>query len=268
MKPPSSTLALVRSLTTKKGRARHGKFIAAGARVIGEAIAAKCPIEFLLVSPSDLTSTGRRLTESLRGLKVYEVSSRDFRHIDQASTTQGVLAIVEKGQTPVGGAPALGSRVLALDSINDPSNLGAMIRSALAFGFDQVLLSEGCVELHSPKVIGASAGSIFHLEISEGNVLPAELAAMRDLGYNVVGSSADGEDFYSGTFGTEKLCLVIGNEARGIALETRAVCNVIVRIPIATRCESLSAPVAAGILMHELSKPRAAERIHETKALD
>ena len=142
--------------------------------------------------------------------------------------------------------------ILALDDIADPSNLGAILRSALAFGFDDIFLSGNSVELHSPKVIRASAGSVFHLNVATDVDLVKEISELKVQDYLIIGTDTGGFGFQESLKKHHKLCLVIGNEAHGISPEVITLCDEIIRIAIADRCESLSAPVAAGIAMYEI----------------
>jgi len=228
MKLGAKKLSLIRALATKKGRRKYSSFLASGIRVINEAVKAGMEIQYLVVARSELTAPGRDL----------------------------IVAVISKPQAQKATEKLTSPEIVALDNISDPSNLGAIMRSALAFVFDDVLLGAGCAELYSPKVIQASAGAVFHLNSLTGQDLTEVLPELKSKGYSIIGTDTKGTDPEKALTVKDRLCLVIGNEARGISPEVTAWCDEIVRIPIAHRCESLSAPVAAGIVMYEISKRR------------
>jgi len=253
MKLNARKLAYLRELNTKKGRRQHSAFLATGVRVIREAISANASIEFIGVAKSELSAAGKELLESLKPYALFEVSARDMRKLDASKTSQGLIAAIKMQPSEDESASGQRGPVLALDNLSDPSNVGSIIRSALAFGFRRVLLSEGCVELYSPKVLRSSAGGVFHLELFPDCDLVDELIKLRDLDFQIVGTAGNGSDISTISFDVERLCLIIGSEARGISPEVLALCAEVVKIPMSSSCESLSAPVAAAIAMYEIA---------------
>lgn len=254
MKLSKNRLSSLASLTTAKGRREKNAFLASGVRVIGEAVKSDWPIEYLVVSRSDLTTTGEEFVEGLSAIDVFEVSSSDMKRLDASKSSQGIVAVLQKRQSTMDAASAKSRLILALDDISDPSNLGAIFRSALAFGLREVILSAGTVDMYSPKVVRASAGSLFHLDICADIDLESALPELKASGYRLVGTSSDGEPLLDHAPGDGSTCLLIGNEAHGMSPEITALCDRIIGIPIGESCESLSAPVAAGIVMFELSR--------------
>jgi TrmH family RNA methyltransferase len=254
MKLSEKKLSVLRALATKKGRGKYGSFLASGVRVIDEAVKAALQIQYLAVARSELTVPGREFLDTLTRQDIFEISAKDMAQIDKAQTSQGIIAVMSTPQPRITPETLKSALILALDSISDPSNLGAILRSALAFGFGDILLSRDCAELYSPKVIRASAGAIFHLNVLTDSDLVEELQRLKSLHYAVYGTDRAGTDIEKLQTGNSKLCLVIGNEARGISPVVTAWCDKNIRIPMSDRCESLSAPVAAGIAMYEISK--------------
>jgi len=256
MKLGAKKLSLIRALATKKGRRKYSSFLASGIRVIDEAVKAGMEIQYLVVARSELTAPGRDFVRSMAGFDIFEMPAKDLGQIDKFKSSQGIVAVISKPQAQKATEKLTSPEIVALDNISDPSNLGAIMRSALAFVFDDVLLGAGCAELYSPKVIQASAGAVFHLNSLTGQDLTEVLPELKSKGYSIIGTDTKGTDPEKALTVKDRLCLVIGNEARGISPEVTAWCDEIVRIPIAHRCESLSAPVAAGIVMYEISKRR------------
>ena len=254
MKLSEKKLSLLRALATKKGRKKYNSFLASGARVIDEAVKAGLQIQYLAVARSELTVPGREFLDTLTGQDIFEISAKDMTRIEKAQTSQGILAVISTPQPRITLETLESGAILALDSISDPSNLGAILRSALAFEFGDILLSEDCAELYSPKVIRASAGAIFHLNALSDINLVEELPRLKSRHYRIYGTDKEGIDIEELQTGNNKLCLVIGNEARGISPAVTAWCDKVIRIPMSDWCESLSAPVAASIVMYEISK--------------
>lgn len=144
----------------------------------------------------------------------------------------------------------IGNRILLLDDIQDPGNLGTIIRSAVAFGFDTVVLSKDTVSLYNPKVIRSTKGMLFHT-----NILVRELDSfMKQLdGYTIYGTDVvEGCNIKEESI-PEKVALVIGNEGRGISTPVKKLCDKFVYIGMNKDCESLNASVAASILMYEVN---------------
>jgi TrmH family RNA methyltransferase len=254
MKISAKKLSVLAALTTKKGRRKYSSFIASGIRVVEEAVKSSLHIQYAAVAQSELTAPGRLFLEKLKGINILETPAKTLRQIDRAESTQGIVAVISIPRPPGTEILPDSGAILALDGISDPSNLGAIARSALAFGFDSILMSRDCAELYSPKVIRASAGAIFHLNPVTEVDLTETLPRLKSQQYLIVGADTDGGDLRRISGATVRLSLVIGNEARGISPPVTSLCDELVRIPTAGRCESLSAPVAAGIIMYEISK--------------
>jgi tRNA G18 (ribose-2'-O)-methylase SpoU len=201
-----------------------------------------------------LTVPGRDFLDTLTRQDIFEIPAKDMARIDKAETSQGIIAVISTPEPRTTLEMLKSAAILALDNISDPSNLGAIFRSALAFGFGDILLSRDCAELYSPKVIRASAGATFHLNTLTDINLVEELPRLKSRHYRIYGTDKVGTDIEKLRTGNSKVCLVIGNEARGISPAVTAWCDTVIRIPMSDRCESLSAPVAAGIVMYEFSR--------------
>ena len=150
--------------------------------------------------------------------------------------------------------PLKGDLLLALDGIQDPGNMGTIIRTADAAGFGGIILSPDCVDIFSPKVVRATMGSIFRVGFSFPESLPAELAALKAKGFSIISSQLDGEPFYERAPVPKPLILIVGNEGNGISDEVKAAATHRFRLPMYGGSESLNAAVAAGIMMYDLKK--------------
>lgn len=146
---------------------------------------------------------------------------------------------------------SINGKVFILDGLQDPGNLGTIIRSAVAFGIDTIILSDTCVDLYNPKVVRATEGMIFNLNILRRNLIEF-IPILKNIGYKIIGT-----DVVSGTsikdIPKDNIAIIIGNEGSGMSKEVRELCDTFTNIPISSSCESLNAGVAASIIMYEVS---------------
>ena len=175
------------------------------------------------------------------------VSSNVMKKLSDLSTPSNVMAVVEKlDEKPIG------EKILILDNIQDPGNLGTIIRSAVAFNFDTLVLSPKTVDLYNPKVVRSTQGMMFHI-----NIIVREpvnfINELKNEGYKIVGTKVtNGVDIRdSKTY--SHFALIIGNEGKGMSEELSELCDEYLYIKMNDQCESLNAAVAASILMYEIS---------------
>jgi TrmH family RNA methyltransferase len=164
-------------------------------------------------------------------------------------TPQGAAAVVRMREQPL-----TGRRLAVLDGVQDPGNVGTILRTADAAGLDGALLSRACADPYSPKVLRATMGSIFHLPLVVTDNLPGELAARRDAGMDILSSQLDGSPFRAYAPNPQGYVLVIGSEGNGVTDAVRALATHSLRLPMRGRAESLNAAVAAGIMMYQLTE--------------
>lgn len=146
---------------------------------------------------------------------------------------------------------SIGGNVLILDNLQDPGNLGTIIRSAVAFGIDTIIIGDTCVDLYNPKVIRSTEGMIFNLNIIRRN-LKEIIPILKNLGYKIVGTDVNkGKDIRK--IDKENIAVVIGNEGNGLSEDIKALCDEFIYIKMDSKCESLNAGVAASIIMYEVS---------------
>lgn len=233
-----------KSLKERKGRRETGCFLAEGRKMAEEALASSFPVEALLVDEE-------RLAEFTlpASVPVYALPAHVLAAVCDTKTPQGIAAVVRMKHQA-----ALGRCVVAMDGVQDPGNVGTIIRTADAAGLQGVILSEQCADVFSPKVLRATMGSIFRMPIVVTDDLPADLARMRGNGFSVISSQLDGEPFYQRSPVGEKFCLIIGNEGNGISDEVKAVATHKVKLPMRGGAESLNAAIAAGIMMYDLMR--------------
>ncbi|MDD3821647.1 MAG: TrmH family RNA methyltransferase [Bacilli bacterium] len=147
----------------------------------------------------------------------------------------------------------IGSKYLLLDGIQDPINLGVIIRSAVAFNIDTIVLGANTVDCYNPKVVRATQGMLFHLNIIRQDLLNV-IPILKQKGISVIGTKVThGEDIRNLNL-KDNYALVVGNEGSGVSDETLALCDDIIYIDMSAKCESLNVGVAASIILYELNK--------------
>jgi RNA methyltransferase, TrmH family len=175
-----------------------------------------------------------------------------LQSVSNLEQSPGILAVARKRTVPIEGV-SLASRSVLLAGIQDPGNMGALLRSAAAFGSAAVLASPGTVHFYNPKVVRAAMGAMFHLRLCE-NVTPKQLAPIlqRDNAELIVADSGSGED-PKGLPRIRNYVLALGHETLGVSREWRTLASKQVRIPISSVTQSLNVAVAGSILLYELA---------------
>ena len=144
--------------------------------------------------------------------------------------------------------------VLILDDIQDPGNLGTLIRSSIAFGFSNIIMSEGSVDLYNPKVIRATEGMIFNINAIRTNIIEY-IPKLKEMGYKILVSDVvDGNDIKNEN--GNNIALVLGNEGKGVHSDIKNLCDEVINIKMDNACESLNVGVAGSILMYEVYNGR------------
>jgi RNA methyltransferase, TrmH family len=247
------------SLKQKKFRNQTGLYIAEGVRLVEEVLEAGAKVEAVLIA-GDLQS-GRfdRVVNAATSTEtqMYEVNDMIIEHISDTKSPQGVIAIVHRteGDPQAFIAKKEQPLYLVLDSIQDPGNLGTMIRTADAVGATGVFVGDTCVDLYNPKVVRATMGSLYHLPVFEVN-LDSFLPALKEQGVQVVGTAATGVATVFGTDLTEGTALVIGSEAHGLSESVSALVDVAVSLPMPGKAESLNAAIASSVMLYEALRQR------------
>ncbi|MCQ2457644.1 MAG: RNA methyltransferase [Clostridia bacterium] len=234
-----------RSLADRKARKESGCFIVEGWKMVTEALASAFAIEAVLVR-EDMES---EISPELTRYPVYLLPAAVFDAVCDTRTPQGIAAVLRFTRTE-----ASGSRLIALDDVQDPGNVGTIIRTADAAGFTGVLLGSACADVFSPKVLRATMGSIFRMGISRPDDLAAELGRLRESGFSVLSSQLDGTPFYERTGVSDRFCLIIGNEGNGVSPAVSAQATHRLKLPMRGGAESLNAAIAAGIMMYDLTR--------------
>lgn len=241
----------VKSLSQKKTRQKCGEYTIEGIKSVSDALNSEREITALYVSDSFFENESFEYPEDI---SLYKVRDDVFVKMCDTKAPQGILAVV-KINDETDFTPDNEKSYIYCDCINDPGNLGTIIRTADAAGFDGVLLSDGCVDLYSPKTVRSSMGSFFNMRVVTG-VSYEKLKEYKKSGFQLVGGALGKNTIdYRSADMKKPTIIIVGNEANGISEEVQNMCQC-VKIPILGKAESLNAGVAAAILMYELVRQR------------
>lgn len=232
-----------KKLHQKKYRTQTETFLIEGDHLIEEAYNSDWKIDMLIIEE------GKTAPDWMSEESVIYVTNRVFKEITQTEAPQGIAAVVRMMKNVSEDA----NEVLLIDAVQDPGNLGTIIRTADAAGFSRVILGKGTVDVYNDKVIRATQGSIFHIVIEYAD-LAEEIPLLQADGYTVLASALKGAIPYVDTVVTGKTALIMGNEGAGIRDEFLALADTLVKIPIYGKAESLNVSIAAGVLMYHLKR--------------
>jgi TrmH family RNA methyltransferase len=257
----SSTLeTLIRDLHRRRGRERRGLALAEGVRLVEEALATAITVRGAAVSPAlEATIRGKALKAALleKGVRVEQVSDQELDDLTDTEHPQGIVAVIEPKQWTLADIRLLpGVTTLVLDGVQDPGNVGTMLRTAMGLGAAGLVALKGTADLTNPKVIRGGMGASFRLPAVPAT--PEELVAWARLQRaqiwvaDMAGESPD--RLPQRTPQRPPILLVVGNEGAGVGPIMDAAADRRIGIGLAPGAESLNVAVAAGILLHEVTR--------------
>ena len=236
----------IRSLQDKRNRDEEGLFVAEGAKLVEEIASSTLTIRRIYTTRTDL-----------KGANVEVVDSKTMERLSGLKSASDTLAVVEQPRYSLNLNTLTKSLVLALDGVQNPGNLGTIIRLADWFGVEDILCSKECADCFNPKVIQATMGAILRVRIHYVDNLPQLLSQAHEEGMPIYGTLLDGDNIY-GTTLTPTGIIVMGNEGRGLSEECRKVVTHRLLIPAypAERptSESLNVAMATGITLSEFRR--------------
>ena len=256
------------SLSDKKNRNSEGYFMAEGVKLTKEALDADLPVDYIVISDSKKDAVFSKISAHLESkkyekCKIILVTDSVFEKISTEKSPQGVISIIkhldffrkmdiiykeEFFLTP-------DEKSIFLCSIRDPSNLGSVIRSSVAFGTEHIVLSGDCADIYNPKTVRSAMASLYRVKVTVVNDVPSFISAAQANGRRIFAAELSDNAKCLNDIGLNSSDIVmIGNEGHGIPADISALCDESVYIPISGKTESLNASVAAAIFMWEQSK--------------
>ncbi len=250
----SNTLVKETIKLQRKSSFRHKQklFVAEGFRMFGEIPLERLKVVFALEPHLDEVKKG---IES-QDIKLYTVTNEILKAMSQEVTPQGVLMWVRIEDGDESPQTVDKDFVIATDCVQDPGNLGTLLRTAEAAGVKRVLLSKGTVDLYNPKVVKATMGAIFRLSIEQDVDLVQSIEKMKAEAYEVIGTHLNGSGTHYEVDYRSSVCVVVGNEGNGMSDLVANACTQLVKIPMNEVAESLNVAMAAGIMMYEVVRQR------------
>ena len=249
---------LIRDLHRRRGRERRSLLLAEGVRLVEEALEARLPLRGAVISAAlEGTSRGRALKTALERVsgRVELVSDAELEELADTEHPQGVVAVVEPPRWSLHDIPAApGSPVVVLDGVQDPGNVGTILRSALGLGASGVVALKGTAELGNPKVVRGGMGASFRLPAVATDA-ETYLSWARAKGIETWVSAADGQPIERDLSDRgPAVGLVVGNEGAGVSQGIEAAASRRVAIRLARGVESLTVAIATAILLRELAR--------------
>lgn len=229
-------IKFVKKLNQKKYRDLYDKFIVEGDHLVLEALKNNLIDEIFILDGYEFDFDGNF------------VSERVMKYITDLDSIPKVIGVCHKKKDIISG-----NRILVLDNIQDPGNLGTIIRSSVAFNIDCIVLSKIGVDLYNQKVLRSTQGMIFNINIVSCDLI-STVKELKNNGFNILCTRVDGGKLIKCIEKNDKFVIIIGNEGNGVSRELQDLSSEFIYIPMNEKCESLNAGVAASIVLYELSR--------------
>lgn len=238
-----------KKLKERKNRNKNNKYIIEGFRLVKEAFKAKVDIDYLIVTEDSVGKIDEFLLNYITSdIKIYKISEHLFKELISTETPQGILAVVNMNIMPL---RPYGSFYLLCDKLQDPGNLGTIIRTAHAAGVQGIVLTKGTVDIYNEKTIRSTMGSIFYMPIHYDNDDLSLVKRLKEDGFNLVVTSLDTDKNFFDINLKGKVLLTVGNEGNGVSSEVLELADTKVKIPMPGNAESLNVAIAASVIMYE-----------------
>lgn len=241
----------IKKLKEKKYRDEAGVYVIEGIKVLEEAISEEADIEKIIIC-EDCNNSGmisQKLLYTMAKYNCIYVSKKVFETLTDVVAPQGLMAVIKKpnNENEIDYNQDI---ILALDGIQDPGNLGTILRTADSINLKQIIVTKNTADCYNPKVVRATMGAILRIKVIETDNLVQTLKEIRKNKFKIVATSLETDNsIYDIDY--KKKVIVIGNEANGVTKEVQAIADNKVKIPMFGNTESLNAAVATGIILYE-----------------
>ena len=246
----NETVKAIKKLKEKKYRNESGKFIVEGIKMLEEALQEKASIEKIILCEDCQNDYSHELdVYEIAKNEIITVSEKIFKELTGVENPQGILAVINKQENkPINYNEDI---IIALDGIQDPGNLGTILRTIDSVGLTQVVLSEKTADPYNPKVVRSTMGAIYRVNIIQTENLQNTLKQIAKNDYKIMATALDEESKSVYDIKLKKKVIVIGNEANGISKEIISMADEKIIIPMLGKTESLNAAVATGVILYE-----------------
>lgn len=246
----------VKSLQRKKYRDKYNEYIVEGLRIVEHGLCNGVEFSSIFCTDEayDTLDQRKEIKKILdKGIYIYKVNDKLFKEISTTENSQGIIGIIKKKFYKLDSFIDKDKIfIIILDRLQDPGNLGTIIRTADAAGVDLILTTKGCVDIYNDKTIRSTMGSIFTMPVIHINDDNELIKTLKDKKINIISTTLEAKKYHHDIEYGEKNAIIIGNEGNGICKELIDESNIKIKIPIIGNAESLNASVASGIVIYEL----------------
>ncbi|HHX23507.1 MAG: TrmH family RNA methyltransferase [Tepidanaerobacteraceae bacterium] len=258
---PKTKNKLVKSIgRLKNARLKNRSFLVEGLKNVSEALNSRHEVKFIVVSEDFIKQNSafiRKQREKASDISFYRVSDKEFIEISDTVTPQGILAVIAFQDTRIEHTLVDNYLIFALDRIQDPGNMGTIIRTADAAGANSVLVGKGCVDIYNPKVVRSAMGSLFHIPIVYTDNLVNTLVKLKENGGRIVTTHLLAKKHYYDVNYKNSTVVVMGSEDEGVTEDVARISDELVKITMPGNAESLNVAIAHGIIAFEAVRQRA-----------
>lgn len=248
----------IKKLKDKKERDISNEYVIEGIKLVKEAIQENAKIKQIVICEDceKAESISKELMYEIAKQECVYVTNKIFKILSEVQAPQGILAVVEKNNTNL-EINYEEEIIVALDDVQDPGNLGTILRTVDSIGVTQILVSKGTADAYNPKVVRSTMGAIFRIKIIECENLEETLKKVQNKGFKIVVSSLQTDNsIYDINY--NKKVIIIGNEANGVEKNIQEMADEKIKIPMIGKTESLNASVATGIILYEYVRQKVA----------
>ncbi len=250
----------IKKLKDKKYRDIAQEYVIEGIKLIREAIEEKVELKQIFICDNCLNTDiiPKELMYEIAKYECVYVTENIFKTISDVNTPQGILAIIGRNTTEM-KIDYSQDIIVALDDIQDPGNLGTILRTVDSIGLNQIIVSKGTADCYNPKVIRSTMGAIFRVNIIESEDLEATLKEIQKQNFKIVVTSLQTKNSIYDIKYSKKV-IVIGNEANGVEQKIQKMADKKIKIPMLGKTESLNASVATGVVLYEYVRQKMEEQ--------
>ena len=244
------------ALADKKARDKTGLFAVEGIKLLNELISENVKLSEVYYTKGAYARFHETIDSVQNLCAVFEVTDEVYEKLSFEKTPEGIFTVAQKTEIfdDVLETPGKGGFVI-LDGVQNPSNVGTVIRTAAALGVSKILLGEGCADVFGPKTLRACMGTLFKVNICVTSDICSQIRKIKDMGNKIYGAALDDSSVDVRTVSFEKDdCIILGNEGNGISKRVLDLCDKKIIIPMQQNAESLNAAAAAAVLIWEKQK--------------
>ena len=247
----------LKSLNLKKHRLNNNQYFIEGIKLVNEALRIKAKIQYILINEIDINNDEilKIVNECNKfNIEYYIVKQKIFKELSSTVNSQGIIAIVNISKYNFEEIIGNSKMIIFCDRIQDPGNLGTIVRTTEAFGPGAVILSPGCVDVYNPKTVRSTAGALLRMPILNCLCSEQTLLTLKNNGFKIISTVVNASKSFEDIEKFDKICLVIGNEGKGVSQNIKELSDSCIKINMTGKTESLNASIAAGICIYEISK--------------